>query len=394
MKRQSNFLFQILTLLGVFSLVAFSSISITAQSRSQLESQRFAIIKEIDDTNKLLEETEKNQKTLVSDLSIIQKQITNRKKLLEQIQKEIAFVDVSIGNKDEYIKEFQLSLDSLKTQYQIILRAAFREKKMRDPLVSLLSLKSMSETFLKENYYNSLRSFIVNKFDAIQSNTIQIEQEIAKLNTEKNNKILVLEEVKMQSELLVSEQDRQKDKIASLKEDESALKSALDKQKLNRESMNVSIEKIINSKFGLSNTAFIPASNEKFASKKGNLNWPVKGGVVSSKYGKQRHHTIRNLMISNNGIDIRAPRSSEVMVIAAGEVVGISEMNGFGKMVIVNHKDYYTVYSKMENVFVTKGQILSENELLGILAVKRNLSELHFEIWRNNETVNPETWLK
>ena len=394
MKRQSNFQFQILILLGVFSLVAFTSVSINAQSRSQLESQRFDIIKEIDDTNKLLEETEKNQKTLVSDLSIIQKQITNRKKLLEQIQKEISFVDASIVDKGKNIKLFQLSLDSLKTQYQVILRAAFREKKMRDPLISLLSQKSMSETFLKDNYYNRLRSFIDAKLDVIKSNTHQIENEIAELNIEKKNKTQVLEEVRKQSELMVNEQDRQKAMIVSLEEDESALRSALDQQKLNRESMNVAIENIINSKFGLSNTAFIPASNEKFSSKKGKLNWPVKGGVVSSKYGKQSHPTIKNLIISNNGIDIRAPRSSKVNVIAAGEVVGVSEMNGFGKMVIVNHKDYYSVYSKMQEVYVSKGQILTEDQLLGILAVKRNQSELHFEIWRNNETVNPEKWLK
>lgn len=253
----------------------------------------------------------------------------------------------------------------------------------------------MSESFLKSNYYNRLKSFVKNKIAEIDTEKSKLDNEIAQLNAEKQSKTDFLQETERQSQLLLNEQDKHRVMIASLKEDESSLKDLLSEQKVQREEMNIAIEKIIRSEFDDGST--INAPNEVSgigAVLPDYLSWPVSGGVITSRYGKQRHPTLRNVTISNNGVDIRAPKGSAVTCVDSGSVVSVSEVAGFGKMIILDHSGYYTVYSKLGTVQVTKGQSLQKGSVLGNLNTENNLSELHFEIWKDNKTLNPEKWLR
>jgi septal ring factor EnvC (AmiA/AmiB activator) len=68
-------------------------------------------------------------------------------------------------------------------------------------------------------------------------------------------------------------------------------------------------------------------------------------------------------------------------------------MSGFGTTIIVEHSQYYTVYSKLAEAFVKKGDTVEAGSKLGTLEVKNESSELHFEIWNDNKTQNPSEWL-
>ncbi|WP_235294347.1 murein hydrolase activator EnvC family protein [Portibacter lacus] len=383
MKKISSFLFLTLILLGSFKA--------NAQTREDLEKRRFEIIQQIDDTNELLNLTAKNKKVLISDLAIIDTQINNRKKLLEQIQKEIDLIDRDISINDSLRSEKVIRIDSLKDQYHIVLRAVYRERTLHNPLVALLSAKSVSSSFLKANFYNRLKQYVGEKLKVINDEQYLLDQKIANLNDDKDQKREVLQQVEKQSALLANEQARQKVMIASIQEDESTLKKTLDEQKKDREQMNVQIENVIKSKFteGIASTT---VSN--FESLKGKMAWPVNGGVVSSKYGKQQHPTMKNLTISNNGIDIRAPLNAQVSAVFEGKVVSVSQMSGFGTTVIIDHNQYYTVYSKLQTATVSKGDEIKIGQNIGVLAVNDDSSELHFEIWNENKTQNPMSWLK
>jgi murein DD-endopeptidase MepM/ murein hydrolase activator NlpD len=65
-----------------------------------------------------------------------------------------------------------------------------------------------------------------------------------------------------------------------------------------------------------------------------------------------------------------------------------------GTAVLVNHGDYYTVYARLSEVFVKQGQSLQLKEPIGrVLSDENGKTELHFEVWKNQEKQNPEHWL-
>ena len=71
---------------------------------------------------------------------------------------------------------------------------------------------------------------------------------------------------------------------------------------------------------------------------------------------------------------------------------------GAGKVVMVSHGEYRTVYANLQEVFVRKGDQLEIKESIGKLLLNENgISEAHFEIWKISSdgmnTENPSYWL-
>jgi len=379
-------LFLVLILGGNFRGVA------QEQSRKELEQKRYEIIQEIDLTNELLELTSKNKKVLLSDLSILEGQIQNRKDLLEQIEKEILLIDRDILSHAFQKEEKQLLVDSLREQYNTVLRAVYRESALQSPIMSILSSESVSTSFLKANVYSRLREYVGSKLHLLQEEKVALESKMEELSGDKEDKRKILMQTQEQSELLANEQARRVVMMASLGEDEAALKADLSVQRSNRENMNKAIEAVLASDFKGETSSANSAST--FDKMKGNMGWPVEKGVVTAKYGKQAHPTMRNLTINNNGVDIRAPLQAAVSVVFDGEVVSVSKMSGFGTTVIIDHGKYFTVYSRLESTSLSKGSKVARGQSIGLLEVKEGSSELHFEIWKDNKTQNPEAWLK
>ena len=62
-------------------------------------------------------------------------------------------------------------------------------------------------------------------------------------------------------------------------------------------------------------------------------------------------------------------------------------------MVIIRHGSYYTVYSKLNQVTVSKGQKLKRGQKIGSVATGENGSvELHFELWKDKIKLDPQKW--
>jgi murein hydrolase activator len=138
------------------------------------------------------------------------------------------------------------------------------------------------------------------------------------------------------------------------------------------------------------------ALSESFASNKGNLPWPVQKGSISQRFGTQPHPIIPSVMISNRGINIRTEKGSEVRSVFKGEVVGKRFIPGMEYTVIVQHGNYFTVYSKLDEVVVREGQKINTGEILGRAAVEEEeiYSEIHFELWQDKNNQDPALWIK
>jgi septal ring factor EnvC (AmiA/AmiB activator) len=63
-------------------------------------------------------------------------------------------------------------------------------------------------------------------------------------------------------------------------------------------------------------------------------------------------------------------------------------------VVLVQHGDYFTVYAKLREVYVKKGQLIATGDSIGTVNTDSNgVSELQFQVWRNNQKLNPAEWL-
>ncbi|MEM7739188.1 MAG: M23 family metallopeptidase [Pseudomonadota bacterium] len=116
---------------------------------------------------------------------------------------------------------------------------------------------------------------------------------------------------------------------------------------------------------------------------------PVPSGKVTSTYGFRSsgfHH----------GIDLAAPRGTEVRAAKAGKVIYRGRRKGFGRLVIIDHgRGEHTYYAHLSSYTTRKGRSVKRGQRIGRVGKSGRASghHLHFEIRQNGKSVNPQTYI-
>ena len=139
--------------------------------------------------------------------------------------------------------------------------------------------------------------------------------------------------------------------------------------------------------------------NQSFESNRGRLPWPVERGTITEGYGRQLHPKLKEIYTNNNGVDISTHRNANVRSVFDGEVTSVLSIPGAGKIVIIKHGNYRTVYSNLQEVYVSVGTKVKTKQAVGsLLSIDGEaLSVSHFEIHQVSNgqinRMNPSSWI-
>lgn len=117
---------------------------------------------------------------------------------------------------------------------------------------------------------------------------------------------------------------------------------------------------------------------------------PTKG-VMVTEYGAKRPYY-------HNGIDIAAPSGQPIKSILGGKVLVARQQKytGNGGIVIIDHGRFKSVYLHMSGFDVKEGDTIKKGQFIGKVGNTGRSSgpHLHFGIYPNGVSVDPEQWLK
>lgn len=122
---------------------------------------------------------------------------------------------------------------------------------------------------------------------------------------------------------------------------------------------------------------------------------PLDGPVIS-EYGLQEHPVL-HIMTRNLGVEIRGKRGGRIRAAAAGTIAMVSEIDGRGPSVIIEHEGgIYTVYGHMKTINVQEGKSVKKCEEIGEVGDIASLNgiKLYFQVSEGTQTVDPLQWLK
>jgi len=123
----------------------------------------------------------------------------------------------------------------------------------------------------------------------------------------------------------------------------------------------------------------------------GNFVWPVQGPVLSG-YGPKGQG------LSNDGVNIGAPKGAPVVAAGAGIVVYAgNEMKGFGNLVLIRHQGgWVTAYAHLDRVLVAKDAVVAQGDEIGTVGKSGNVDrpQVHFETRYDGKTVDPANIVK
>jgi septal ring factor EnvC (AmiA/AmiB activator) len=136
-------------------------------------------------------------------------------------------------------------------------------------------------------------------------------------------------------------------------------------------------------------------TGNSFASNKGKLPWPVVKGTTIISFGKYKNPDVPSVLMESNGIDILVEPNTQARAVFEGVVYGILDMGSAGKVVIIRHGEYISVYQGLSTVSVKKEEKVAIKQTIGTIGqtMGRPTYELHFEILKEFAHLDPQAWL-
>ena len=378
--------------------------SVFGQNRQELVDRRQRLLQEIEQTEGLLKETQENKAATMDRYFALQDQIKKRQQLIITVREEIDYINQSIDRSHLALEGLNDDIGRLKEEYAGMLRSAYRHKHYQSYLLFLFSANSINDAFQRWQYLRQYDSFRERQAQLITETQEMLKSKTSELETRRTEKEGLLTEAEQQRLLLDKELKDKDNLLENLEVSEAKLVADLEGQRRAHEKLNTAIEAVIRDEMArkrkearrpdavsAANAEAAASLSGNFVRSKGSLPWPVKSGEIIRQFGTQPHPTIKTVKITNNGIDIRTDSESEVFSIFEGQVAGTQFVPGYQNMVIIQHGEYYTVYSNLEEIYVKRGDRLRSGQTIGKVGSKK--PEVHFEVWREKQRLNPVDWV-
>ena len=372
-----------------------------------LKKQEKNLIEKINHTKDLIKQTRATKKLTLSEINIVDKQINYRQKLIDNYNFQLRKMDEKINKVNRQINSLSNTNKILKEEYEKMLLYAFKNRDPNYKFLYIVSSSTFSEAFHRMKYIQHYKDYRLKQIDRIKKTQINLKlkkEEFGKEIINKKNLLKIKKDEKVNYQV---DKNAQLVSLNKIKNNEENLAKELEKSNLKRREIAKAVKKAIEdeiraleklkkSKFNATPEGI--ALSKNFNKNKGRLIWPVEKGEITSKYGKHQHHLVTTATVDNNGIDITTSKNANVRAVFGGEVTSVLIIPGAGKVVMVSHGEYRTVYANLKEVYVKKGDQIKVRTKVGrLLAKESGISEAHFEIWRilaeGLNTVNPAIWL-
>jgi septal ring factor EnvC (AmiA/AmiB activator) len=441
-----------------FLLVLCSSTLVFAQGTStQLKREQQKLEKKIANTKSLLNKVKSNTEASLNELRLIDNQIKSREALVRIFDNQVRVAEIKMIEKKHEINRLNKRLEDLKRQYKSMIVYAYKRRNNYGKIMFILSANNYNEALKRNSYLKKAAGIQLKQRALIKQHQQLIDKEIKSISQEKDTKVLAMEEKKKEREQIEKDKVTKEISYGKFKKEEQKLYDQLQVEERKKQELKRKIDSAIKNEIAVeterqrkeeerkrkvaeekkrkaneakkagdkpktSNTPvkepdpFVDDVPEKkteyvykespegsaigrsFESNRGRLAWPVGNGSITERYGINAHPTLKGVTTNNNGIDITCSKGSTVRAVFEGEVTSVFSITGAGKVVIIKHGSYRTVYSNLQETYVKAGSQVSTKQSIGVLQPEDgNISICHFEVHSVasglTKSLNPSLWI-
>jgi murein hydrolase activator len=378
--------------------------SLAQHSPEDLENQHHESLNKVKKTGKMLDNIRIHKQYNLTELRLIHEQILVKQKLIPLLEQEINQLEDDIHYSEKSAKNIQQKLQKLKDEYSTMVYATSKSSNIYNRLSFVLASNSINQAYLRMQYLKQYANARSKQIKQIQKTADALKGVFVKHSTAKSAK-----------KALLNEQLEEIEKLKNLRQDKDNLyqflgqkEEGLKKELADNQQYLANLEQLM---LQVTNQ---PSSNKKensgaksvtvnktiltknFVAHKGTMPWPVSQGFIATTFGNQEHPVLKGVMIDNAGIDIQTPVNQVVRAVFQGQVLTVATIPGMGgKVIMIQHGDYFSVYAKVDNIQVSPGEWVSEKQDIATVFVDaHNVSQLQFQVWKGSAKLNPALWIK
>jgi len=332
----------------------------------------------------------------------LENKINLTEKLIRSLNKEEHYINGLIHATEKQIGDMETLLAKLKNQLTQRLQYLYIHGRPTI-LETVLLADDWNNAIYRIKYLDVLAEYEKILRQEMKQTLVELSDEKIKLIFERNRKTNLLNEKKKEGSNLEQDKKERTSILSIIKRDKSKLeKSRSTKTQIITE-MEVLIKKLYTDKEAMkkreAELARIRAEQNRattgnFAKMKGRLPWPVQGQIIG-KFGISRNPET-GVVIENVGIDIKAKSGTPVKSVLDGVVSTITYIRGHGNLIIIDHGGgFSTVYAQIDDISVHENEYVQKGSTIATVVNPENNNPeiLHFEVWGNQQKLNPQIWL-
>ena len=370
-----------------------------ADSVKDLQNKQKKLQQEIEQTNKMLKQTKKDETATLNKLQLTQQNIKNQKKLIRTLDNEITALDREmkvLGNTRDSLQRIQ---EGYKRDYAQMIRQTHYARLQQSPLLFLMSSDSFQQLARRARYLQEFAHFRQEQVARIARTQAEIDTQNDLLQANRNDKKQALSKRKREQDNLKRDERKQQTMLTQLKSKEKDLNKQLNQKQKKVAELNKKIDEMIRKQTEKASKTTLTKEQQLiaggFEANKSRLPWPVERGMISGHYGKQQHPVYSQVMMDNKGIYIQTTAGMKARAVYKGEVTSCFMVGGT-YAVIVQHGNYRSVYSNLSKLSVKQGDKVDTKQAIGTIFTdpeQDQKTELYFQIYKDRNILNPELWI-
>ncbi len=328
---------------------------------------------ELSKINAQIKQTEQQNKKLEQQVKVSERDVAKTKKQLVKAADKVSSLE-------DKRAEIQKKISELDAQHDVISREVQKNKKhVADAAAGILfvaSYPSFDTQDMRE--YVLMSATLSGMADNLDDEIAKADKQIKQLESvlqERNAEMAKLEQT-------AKKYNREKTALDKLLKTRSAQNKKLKDEQVAMQKklrdLSARAKSISELSAGVGSSEM--SQDERFSRRK--LNLPVRGRIVV-KFGEKTA-----LGLKSDGWRIRTRGDALVMAPADGVIKFADSFRGFGRVVIMSHKNgYNTVMTNLGNIDVALGQEVLAGEPIG--RMNPDKPEMYLEVRRGNNAVNP-----
>lgn len=418
----------VITLFAI--IFSFSALPAQNNQIKKMREQAGSLRKEITEKEKILLSSQKDVKSRLNNLDIINAQIKDVKRLIAMLQNEVKAVDTEISMLNSEIKRQELLIEQSRKEYAEALRRARKYSNFHNKLTFIFSAGDFNTMLRRYRYANEYMDAHVQLAERLKFQINSLEIKRANLQATRLLKTQSLREQDTERAKLQSLEKEQRKIVASLRKDAKKVETELKKKRADLQKLNKAIDREIEriiaeekaakkraeeearkrveaaknssgttakSSSGYKADAGVDAMSGSFLNNKKKLPVPITGPyLVVEGYGVKNAISGKgNVPINTGGITLEGGKGAQARCIFDGKVTAVLDTGNY-TFVLVRHGKYISVYCNLENVRVSGGEEIKAGDIIGDIAVdaKEGNPRMLFQLRQEKTKLNPAEWLK
>ncbi len=417
--------------IALFAIIfSFSALPAQNNQIKKMREQAGSLRKEITEKEKILLSSQKDVKSRLNNLDIINAQIKDVKRLITILQNEVKAVDTEISMLNSEIKRQELLIEQSRKEYAEALRRARKYSNFHNKLTFIFSAGDFNTMLRRYRYANEYMDAHVQLAERLKFQINSLEIKRASLQATRLLKTQSLNEQDAERAKLQSLEKEQRKIVASLRKDAKKVETELKKKRADLQKLNKAIDREIEriiaeekaakkraeeearkraetaknssgtptkNTAGYKADAGVDAMSGSFLNNKKKLPVPITGPyLVVEGYGVKNAISGKgNVPINTGGITLEGGKGAQARCIFDGKVTAVLDTGNY-TFVLVRHGKYISVYCNLENVRVSGGEEIKAGDIIGDIAVdaKEGNPRMLFQLRQEKTKLNPADWLK